>query len=105
MTGGISFYKDQLIRYKPDGFYETLNLSIVHFIEMEIPITNVLLFLETRNRIVWQFSKIDNRAYISIVFKKMKEIRYFYERQVVREQYKFMIIFNKKKNKWVTHIF
>ncbi len=52
MTGGISIYKDQLIRYKPDGFYETLNLSIVHFIEMEIPITNVLLFLETRNRIV-----------------------------------------------------
>ena len=52
MTGGMSSYKDQLIRNKPDGFYETLNLSIVHFIEMEIPLTNVLLFLQTRNRIV-----------------------------------------------------
>jgi len=80
MTGGISIYKDQLIRNKPDGFYETLNLSIVHFIEMEIPLTNVLLFLETRNRIVWQFSKIDKGVYLSIVFKKMKEIWDFYVR-------------------------
>ena len=52
MTGGISLFKDQLIRNKPDGFYESLNLSIVHFIQMEIPPTNLLLFLETRNRIV-----------------------------------------------------
>ena len=49
-------------------------LSIVRVIEMEIPPANVLLFLETRNRIVCQFptfmfilfSKIDNGVYISI---------------------------------------
>ena len=42
-------------------------LSIVRVIEMEIPPANVLLFLETRNLIVWQFPTF--MFYVYFIFK------------------------------------
>ncbi len=55
-------------------------LSIVRVIEMEIPPANVLLLLETRNLIVWQFptfifyAKSEIGVYISIVINTMRKI-------------------------------
>jgi len=43
-------------------------LSIVRVIEMEIPPANVLLFLETRNLIVWQFPTFI--FYVYFMYKK-----------------------------------
>ncbi len=57
----FSFCKNQM------GFMSNKFLSIVRVIEMEIPPANVLLFLETRNLIVWQFPTF--MFYVYFIFK------------------------------------
>jgi len=63
-------------------------LSIVRVIEMEIPPANVLLFLETRNHIVWHFPTFI--FYVYFIYKKWNWSLHIYCNQYNEEDLKFL---------------